>query len=294
MKTAQPQAPATPAAATPAAAATHAPASPNLAANHVPTIRAASPNRAAIHVPIPHEARRHASGSRGCSLAVGGALVLALLACQSETKPAGAEPAADSKDPAAAASAAGKQAADEAKAASAAAAEAAGTSKQVAGKCPAGRWHYDYSDQALEVMMKNVANAKVVKEEGDFVCTISAGDEGTIFCDTGPTPVHNVVETTQAGMPMSVSVKLQGKGTTRFKRLAEGRLEIASSDTKELKLEASVTLAGKNMPFPAEKMISIFGDQKSILLYKCEGDNLLMKPELDNAKTDWQEFTPAK
>ncbi len=273
-----------------------APTNHTSAAAPAPTNRAASPNRAgakraatADHAPAAHEARRRASVSRGCSLALGAALVLALLACQSEK-----EPARDSKDPAATASAASKQPAEKANAASAAAKEAAGTSQHVAGECPAGRWHYDYSDQALEVMMKNVAKAKVVKEEGDFVCTISAGDEGTIFCDTGPTPVHNVVETTQAGMPMSVSVKLQGKGTTRFKRLTEGRLEIASSDTKDLKLEASVTLAGKNMPFPAEKMISIFGGQKSILLYKCEGDNLLMKPELDNTKTDWQEFTPAK
>jgi len=212
-----------------------------------------------------------------CALGVGG------VACESDKASGDSQSATAS-----AAEAKGAAAADQPAAAQSA---AAGTS---AGDCPAGRWHYDYSDQALEVMMKNVADAKVVKEEGDFICEISKGDEGTIFCDTGETPVHNVVETKQAGVPMTVSVKLDGKGTTRFKRLDAKRLQVSGSDTKDLKLEASVSLAGKQMPFPADKMVSIFGDEDAILSYKCEGGKLLLKPEIEGTETTWQELTAVK
>jgi hypothetical protein len=162
------------------------------------------------------------------------------------------------------------------------------------GKCPAGRWHYDYSDQALEAMMKSVAGAKVIKEEGEFICEFSDGAEGTITCATQGKPVHNVVETSQAGMPMTVSVKIDGKGTTRFKLLDAGRMQVIGSDTSALKLEASMTIAGKNVAFPADKLTTMFGEEKAVLAYKCEGGKLAIKAELENTKTIWQEFRPAK
>lgn len=223
--------------------------------------------------------------SRLFPLLVGFSVTACVLACDSEPGPASTE-------------ASGKALNDELQPAdSTAAALAAGTTvapRQAQRTCPAGRWHYDYSDQALEVMTKNVANAKIIKEEQEFTCEISAGEEGVIACDTGKTPVHNVVETQQAGMPMTVSVQLEGKGSTRFRRLDNRRLEVTGSNTEDMKLEASVTLAGKSIPFPAEQMVSIFGEEKSVLSYKCEDDKLFIKPEIDNTKTTWQEFTPAK
>ncbi len=210
-------------------------------------------------------------------------LSLVTASCDSEDPPAPPTQADESKN---------TMGGDTAAKAAASAQPSAGATQS--STCPAGRWHYDYSDQALEVMMKNTINAKVVKEEGDFVCEISSGDDGTITCDTGESPVHNVVETKQGGMPMTVSVKLSGKGSTRFKRLAEGRLQVTDSDTKNLKLETSVTLAGKSIPFPGKEMVGLFGGDKAILSYKCQDGKLLLKPELDDTETTWQELLPVE
>ena len=163
-----------------------------------------------------------------------------------------------------------------------------------AGKCPAGRWSYDYSDQALETMMKNVAGAKVLKEEGSFVCTVSEGQEGTIACETQGKPVENVVETSQTGMKMVLSITIDGKATTRFKLIDAQTMRVVSSDTSKLKIGTEVSLAGQKVPFPADKMVNIFGKPESTLGYKCEGGKLLLKPHVDNVDTPWQTLEPAK
>jgi len=160
------------------------------------------------------------------------------------------------------------------------------------GACPAGRWKYDYSDQALEATMKSAAGAKVVKEEGEFVCDIGAGRTGTLTCATQGKPVVNVVETKQAGLPMTVSMTIDGKATTKFELLDPNRMKVVASDTKDLKVTASIKLGGKEVPFPSEKLLTMFGAPESTLGYKCEGGKLFLKPEVANANNVWQELTP--
>lgn len=176
-----------------------------------------------------------------------------------------------------------------------AAAEApGGGAPSFAGKCPAGRWSYDYSDQALETLMKNVAGAKVLKKEGSFVCTVSDGQEGTVVCETQGKPVENVVETSQTGMKMVMRITIDGKATTRFKLIDAQNMRVVSSDTSKLKIGTEVSLGGQKVPFPADKMVSIFGRPESTLGYKCEDGKLLLKPHVDNVDTPWQTLEPAK
>lgn len=173
------------------------------------------------------------------------------------------------------------------------AASAASTSAAGSGKCPAGRWKYDYSDQALEVIMKGAAGAKVIKEEGEFFCDVSEGSEGTIRCATQGKPVVNVVETKQAGFPMTISVTIDGSATTKFKIVDSGRMTVVSSDVSGLKVTTNVTLAGKEVPFPTDKLLTLFGNPESTLSYKCESGKLLIKPDVHGVQNTWQELTPA-
>ena len=214
------------------------------------------------------------------------ALCFELSGCKSKSQ------ATDQPSPDAQAAA---QPADTAGAASAAAPEATGAAAaNLNAKCPAGRWSYDYSDQALEVMMKNLAGAKVVKKEGSFICNVSEGAQGTVVCETQGKPVENVVETNQAGMKMVISVTIDGKATTQFALLDGQRMKVVSSDTSKLKIGAKVTLAGKQMPFPTEKLVSIFGKPESTLSYKCEDGKLFIKSEIEKTETPWQRLDPAK
>jgi hypothetical protein len=210
-------------------------------------------------------------------------LVFLLSACKSEASRATTEPASEAKAPVAGdiapASAAGT---------------AAAAAANLNAKCPAGRWSYDYSDQALEAMMKNVAGAKVVKEEGAFICTVSEGTQGMITCDTQGKPVQNIVETNQAGLKMTISVTIDGKAVTQFKLLDAQRMQVVSSDTSGLKIGSKVTLGGKEIPFPTDRLLSIFGKPESTLGYKCEGGKLFIKPQLENTEGVWQELEPVK
>ena len=61
-----------------------------------------------------------------------------------------------------------------------------------------------------------------------------------------------------------------------------------SSDTSKLKIDTKVNLGGKPMPFPADKLISIFGKPESVLGYKCEDGKLFLKPQIDNVDSPWQ------
>jgi hypothetical protein len=220
--------------------------------------------------------------SRAAALAAVG-LCLVLSSCKSK--------AAATDEPTSAAS----SAAPAAGMASAPAPEATGAEPaSLNAKCPAGRWSYDYSDQALELMMKSLAGAKVVKKEGSFLCTVSEGAEGSVVCETQGKPVENVVETNQAGMKMIISVTIDGKASTQFALIDGGRMKVISSDTSKLKIGTKVTLAGKQMPFPADKLISIFGKPESTLSYKCEDGKLFIKPQIDTGEAPWQRLEPAK
>jgi len=142
-------------------------------------------------------------------------------------------------------------------------------------------------------MMKGTAGAKVIKEEGDFVCEVGSGKAGTIVCATQGKPVVNVVETKQGGLPMTVSISIDGSATTKFELIDTGRMKVVASDTSALKVTASVRLGGSDVPFPAEKLVTLFGQPESSLAYKCEGGKLLLKPEIANVANTWQELTPA-
>jgi hypothetical protein len=207
--------------------------------------------------------------------------------CKSKS-PAEDKPASDTN--AAAQSAVQATAATSASPPGARGAPAAGS----AGKCPAGRWSYDYSDQALETLMKNVAGAKVLKKEGSFICTVSEGTQGTVVCETQGKPVENVVETNQTGVKMVISVTIDGKATTQFTLTDAQHMKVLSSDTSNLKIDTKVNLGGKPMPFPTDKLISIFGKPESVIEYKCEDGKLFLKPQIDNVDSPWQRLEPAK
>lgn len=141
-------------------------------------------------------------------------------------------------------------------------------------------------------MLKNVAGAKVLKKEGEFICVVAEGNQGSIDCDTQGKPIVNVVETHQAGMPMKVSITLNGKGRTKFELVGPGRMKIIGSDISQLELDTKVTLAGNDIPFPADKLVTIFGEADTIMAYKCDNGALALKPQLENVETDWQQFQP--
>ena len=208
------------------------------------------------------------------------ALVLVLLACKSKNKPAEEQPGAPA-------------------AASGSTPSAASATQGVAttgpnSKCPAGRWSYDYSDQALEAMMAKLQGAKVVKKEGAFLCEVSEGTQATATCSTQGKPVLNVVEANQGGMKMVISIKMDGRATSSFTLEDGQRMKVHSSDIKGLKITTEVKLGGKAMPFPTDKMISIFGDAGSTISYKCEGGNLLLNGQPAGAEPVWQRLEPAK
>jgi hypothetical protein len=161
------------------------------------------------------------------------------------------------------------------------------------GTCPAGRWSYDFSDQVLETMMKNVAGAKVLKKEGSFICNVSTGAQGTVVCETQGKPVENVVEANQAGMKMVIAITIQGKAATQFALLDAQHMKILSSDASQLKISTKLTLGGAQMPFPTDKLMTIFGNPESTLGYKCEGGKLFLKPGVDKVDSPWQRLDPA-
>ncbi len=142
--------------------------------------------------------------------------------------------------------------------------------------------------------MKKVAGAKVVKKEGSFICNVSEGTQGTVVCETQGKPVVNVVETNQAGIKMVISVTIDGKATTQFTLVDAQNMKVVSSDTSKLKIDTNVTMGGKAMPFPTDKMVSIFGKPESTISYKCEGGNLFLKPQIDKVDSPWQRLDPVK
>ena len=205
----------------------------------------------------------------------------AISACKSEGSPASDTSKSDPNAPVAQPSSTGAAALSPAAA-------------NLSAKCPAGRWSYDYADQALEVMMKNAADAKVLKEAGSFICTVSEGTDGTVACETQGQPVENVVEANQSGMKMIISVTIDGKASTRFRLLDSQNMKVASSDTRGLRIDTKVTLGGREIPFPTNELIGIFGKADSTLAYKCESGKLYLKPQVDGLETTWQELEPVR
>lgn len=141
--------------------------------------------------------------------------------------------------------------------------------------------------------MKNVIDAKVVKEEGAFVCTISEGKQGTIACDTGGKPVVNVIEAKQGSLPMTITVSFTGRGSTRFTIVSDGRMKVAAGDMSGLDVTAKAVVGGQEIPFPAKEMFTLFGSSEGALSYRCEDGALALKPEAEGVDTSWQHMKPA-
>lgn len=171
------------------------------------------------------------------------------------------------------------------------AAEAGKTAPPSQAACPAGKWVYDYSDHALKGLLENFSDAKLVTAEGKFVCDITEGKQGTMTCSS-VTPIHNVISLSQSGMALTVDLKMSGRSSLKFTLLEGNSFRIESTDLSELNIDVNATIAGQTIPFDAKDLVQLFGEEKTVTSYKCEGDHLLTKAGHDKAV--WQKFTRQK
>lgn len=156
--------------------------------------------------------------------------------------------------------------------------------------CLPGKWHYDFADDALETMMKNLPKAKVTKEEGEAICEIErSANVGKLTCTTaGGKPVIVEVSAAQAGMPLAISMKMSGKTITQFKLLDDKSLELASDGLGDMKVDVTATLAGKEFPFPATELLNTFGGKAGATSdFECRGDELKVRPRVAG-HSSWQ------
>lgn len=162
--------------------------------------------------------------------------------------------------------------------------------------CLVGKWHYDFADNALETMMANLPKGKVTKEEGDLVCENTlVGVEGTVTCAaTGGKPVVIEVAADQAGMPLTISVKMSGKTSSKFKLVDDKTMQVTSEGMGDLKVEVEATIAGNKIPFPTAPLLQAFaGEMGATSVFECQGDTLRIRPQIA-VQTSWQEFTRLK
>jgi hypothetical protein len=216
----------------------------------------------------------------------------AFSACDSEKSPSSTtanEASVAVASPKATSVAAPKQAA--AKIGPAASTEMAAKTATNVASCPAGKWEFNYSDHTLQGLLENFSDAKLVTAEGKFVCDITAGQQGTMTCSS-LTPIHNVISLSQSGMALTVDLKLSGRSSLQFTLLEGDTFRIESTDMSELNIDVNATIAGQKIPFEAKELVQLFGEEKSVTSYKCEGDNLLTKTGHD--KDVWQKFTRQK
>lgn len=162
--------------------------------------------------------------------------------------------------------------------------------------CLAGKWHYDFADNALETMIANLPQGKVTKEAGELVCENTlAKSEGTVTCAAaGGKPVVIEVTANQGGMPLSILVKMSGKTSSKFKLLNDTTMQITSAGLGDLKVEVEATIAGNKIPFPAMPLLeSLTGEMGATNSFDCKGDKLRLRPQIE-AQTSWQELTRIK
>ncbi len=156
--------------------------------------------------------------------------------------------------------------------------------------CLAGKWHYDFADDAMETMMGNLPNAKLTKEEGELICDVSQTDgHGKIHCATsGKGPVVVEVSAEQAGMPLLISIEMSGKTTTDFKILDNSSLQLTSEGFGDLKMKVTARLAGNEFPFPATELLQgLGGNAGAISDFECAGDQLKVRPRIEG-QSAWQ------
>lgn len=162
--------------------------------------------------------------------------------------------------------------------------------------CLAGKWHYNFADNAVETMMANLPQGKVTKEAGDLICENTlTGQEGTVTCKTaGGKPVVIEVTANQGGMPLSIHMTMSGKTSSKFKVLDEKTMQITSAALGDLKIDVEATIAGNKIPFPTVPLLeSLTGEMGATNSFACEEDKLRLRPQID-AKTGWQELTRLK
>lgn len=232
--------------------------------------------------------RRGGSWSFAAGLLVAGAN-LTLLACDEEKPTAAAPaPAEATKDGAPGTSA--PEGADDERAR----AEKAEAGKGPSGTCPAGKWRYDYGDAFMRAFVeKNMPNAKLVKTSGSYICEFPSGAKGEATCNAVGGPVINEVAIDQNGMPMTVYTEVNG-GSKMQVEISADKIKVKGSDLSNLQMKAKGTLAGQEIPFPMDELVSLFPAGESQMAYKCEGDTLSLLIEAEGLKSDWQKLERAK
>lgn len=162
--------------------------------------------------------------------------------------------------------------------------------------CLAGKWHYDFADDAAETMIANLPQGKVTKEEGELICESTlAGNEGTWTCQAaGGKPVVIEVSVDQAGMPLAINVKMTGKTTSKFKLVDEKTIEFTSARIGDLKVDVEATVAGNKIPFPATPLLqALSGEMGGTSSFECHADELRLRTHIDG-KTSWQKLRRLK
>jgi hypothetical protein len=162
------------------------------------------------------------------------------------------------------------------------------------GDCPGGKWRYDYGDAFMRSFVENnMQNAKLVKTSGSYICEFPSGTKGEASCSAVGGPVINDVAIDQNGMPMTVHTEVSG-GSKMQVEITGDKIKVKGGDLSNLEMKASATLAGQEIPFPMEEVISLFPAGESQMAYKCEGDTLSLLIEAEGVKSDWQKLKRAK
>ena len=164
---------------------------------------------------------------------------------------------------------------------------AASTPSAATGSCPAGKWEYDYADQFLETLSRNTPGLRVVSERGQFICTITGNERGSFTCAASEGGVENVFEAPTAGMAMKVTVKMNGSSSADFEPAGPGKWKTTRADMSGLRVETKATLAGRDLPIPAFNAFPGMDRPGTILEYRCEGNQLKLKPIVEGVTTDF-------
>jgi hypothetical protein len=154
--------------------------------------------------------------------------------------------------------------------------------------CPIGRWEYDYADQFLESLTRNMPGAEVVREKGKFICTISGTERGSYVCEVTEGGVENVFEARTAAGLMQITMTIRGRSKVDFEPAGPNRWRTTQSDMRGLDMQTTATLGGRSLPMPAaQSLIPGFDRAGTILEYQCAGETLRLKPQIEGVTTDW-------
>lgn len=154
--------------------------------------------------------------------------------------------------------------------------------------CPGGKWHYAFGDMFLKTLVENnMKGAKLVKNEGQYVCELPKQKSGKATCEAVGGPVVTEVAVDQAGLAMTVRVEISGKSILDAE-ITEDKITFKNGDLKDLKMKVHATVGGQKIPFEADKFLSMVPSDDSQMAYECSGDSLKLKMEVEGVVTDWQ------